>query len=225
MTTKVVHPEAANGYRFDRDELACLLMLAQATGVAGLDLAALIPADPTGREAVFRVGQETLKRHGWLVPADRPHSFHLDESLASAILMLVEPGFVIRSTLTGMSAAGLLHFLSPDAIVEVSQDADDAFLIGVVPDRQTLSARIAALFDSHLATSGQLIVARAEREQLLVARRATIERVGGEWQLSYRRQANDASSVAYPFCVANIDTAITAFLADLSPAIIGAGKT
>ena len=143
-----------SGYTFEVAELAWLLAVVNANGIAGVDDPRFLPSTLAEREATYNTGLTSLKARGWLVPADRVDSFHVDDTLAQLVLSLAEPTYAIRTAIddagmgpgksTGNDPKAVLHYIAPSGIAELSAEPDGRYTLGAV---LTISALVERLVD------------------------------------------------------------------------------
>jgi hypothetical protein len=207
-----------DGFIFEAEELAYLLTLVGARGLAGVDdarLSAESDGDKVDRTDIYAKGLDSLKAHNWLTPTNLPGQFQLDETLARVMLALAEPHYAVLTSVepdSGNAGRAMVDYLSSDGIVELTQSTDDLYHLGLVTDIRSLAERITSLLRQNAdvptgvppsaeklsrltSQRGEVIVAQTSQDELLGGRRANV--YAGAW-IAWRRSATSEDMIVSP---------------------------
>ncbi len=155
-----------SGVDLGAPELSYLLATLNAPAIVGVDAKTLFPKKQSAREAMFQKGREELETHGWIRPIpDRPDESELDAELLELVSIIAAPYFVIATQrISGVRERQVvMHYMADENIVELSASEEETYRLGLVPDRDALFERIAAMLQlqgkapsRHLEVDGEL---------------------------------------------------------------------
>jgi len=137
-----------SGIDLAASEFSYLLATLGAADIVGFDAAALFPAKPSSREAMFKQGREELESHGWMTPIpDHADEYELDADLLEMVSAIAAPSFVVatRRISADQERQVVLHYLADERIVELSAVDKETYRLGLVSDRGALFERISAM--------------------------------------------------------------------------------
>ena len=171
-----------SGLILESEELAWLLNALHAKAVVGLDDPSLFPGERQIRDATWDVGLKKLQEHKWVVPAQGPGQWRMNDDLMWLVAVVADPEFVlvtIRSRSKSEQTV-VLHYLADKTIVQLTAAGKGQYGLGVVPDLATLWSRMGDLLalpapgqasasarfsiDPQMLTSAQELVAAGEVE-------------------------------------------------------------
>ena len=127
------------------DEFAYLLAVVRAPLIVGVNDSRLFPKDGKARKAVFGKGRELLEKNGWLKAlAEAPGEYEFNPALMEMVASVADPDFVIGAVRRGSDGkyVGILDYLTPGLIVEVTIDVRGGYRLGTVTDRTELFRRM-----------------------------------------------------------------------------------
>ena len=127
------------------EEFAYLLAVVRAPLLVGVNDSRLFPKAVKARKAVFGKGRELLERNGWLKAlAEAPGEYEFDPALMEMVASMADPDFVIGVVRKGADGkyVGILDYLAPGLIIELTIDIRGGYRLGTVADRTELFKRM-----------------------------------------------------------------------------------
>lgn len=157
-------------YTLEIDELAALVGFLNAKKLVGLD------------EGLFRsISEENLPRqmaklqaHGWLVPAERPETWHMNEDLMQALAVAVAPQVAALARSQALRKS-VVFYLADNEITEIVV-TDDKAVVAKLTELDQMAAHVTELLRD--AWPGELLVARVKGQGFDAGRRATVDASG-----------------------------------------------
>jgi hypothetical protein len=162
--------EAMKSYKLEHDEFAALVRFLNAKSLIGMD-DKLFP-DISERD-LERILQK-LQRNGWLVPADRPGTWHVNEDLMESLAVTVAPEFVGMARPRDRSKS-ILFYLKSDQVTVVVV-TDQHIVLADLDTLEEMAKQVVEFLDS--VRPAELIVARVENESLASASRVIVDEKG-----------------------------------------------
>lgn len=160
-------------FKLELDELAALVGFLNARKLVGMD------------ESLFSAFTEAnlphlvakLNAHGWLLPGDRPETWHMNEELMATLAVAVSPHFAVlaRSKALGKS---IVFYRADDDIVEIVVTEDEQALVARLDGVDELAAHVEEFLRD--ARPGDIGVARvnAKGDALEAGRQAVADAQG-----------------------------------------------
>lgn len=137
------------GVVLEASEFAYLLLTVGAEDVLGLDAPDLFPKNAEAQDQFYRQGWEQLIGNGWVTPLEeRENVYEFDPILTEMVAIVGTPQLIVATSSTdGSKRQLLLHYVSDETIVELSALENNQFALGLVPELDDLTDRVAELLD------------------------------------------------------------------------------
>jgi hypothetical protein len=201
-------------------ELAYLVALVGAPGVAGVDHPHVLPQDADS-DAVYRDGLEQLKANGWLRGDAEGKSYALDEVLLSAVMTLAYPNHLVQTVRAGRQA--IQHYISDKHTIQLMALTDDRFQLDAIEQPVALGEAVVAFVKGDQvdgvagsgapsdlpAQTGEVNVVRVRGAEALGGRRATIH--GDAW-LNHRINRDTQDTRTTPLTAQNVAALVGEFI-------------
>jgi hypothetical protein len=157
-------------FTLEIDELAALVGFLNAKKLVGLD------------ESLFRAFSEEnlprlmakLNEHGWLLPAERPGTWHINEELMQTLAVAVAPQLAVLARRAAQKKS-IVFYLADDAITEIVVTADRAVVARIDGLDEMVSQVMEFLQD---AWPSELAIARVKGDSFEAGRRANVDASG-----------------------------------------------
>jgi hypothetical protein len=156
-------------FTLEIDELATLVGFLNARKLVGLDEKLFVAFSEENLPHLVA----KLNAHGWLVPAERPGTWHMNEELMQALAVAVSPHFAVlaRSKAHGKST---VFYVADDEITEIVV-TDDRTVVARLADMDELASAVVAFLRD--ARPGDIGVARvnAKSDAFEAGRHAVVD--------------------------------------------------
>jgi hypothetical protein len=154
-------------FTLEIDELAALVGFLNAKKLVGLD------------ESLFRAFSEQnvprlvalLSAHGWMVPGERPETWHFNEDLMQALAVAVAPQFAVLAR-DPAARQSIVFYVADDEITEIVV-TDAQAVVASLDGLDELAAQVMTFL--HDARPGELLVARVKGDGFDAGRRTAVE--------------------------------------------------
>ena len=157
-------------FTLEIDELAAVVGFLNAKKLVGMD------------EKLFAAFTEDnvpnliakLKQHGWMVPADRPDTWHIHPDLMQTMAVAVAPNFAILARSIARQKSTVFYLYKED-IVEIIVTAEHAVVVKIA-DMDVLVSQVMKFLDGSFPA--EIGVAKVNLDRLEAGRRAAVDAQG-----------------------------------------------
>jgi hypothetical protein len=187
-------------YRLDLDDFSTLLYMLHARQVVGLDRSLIRPLTEANVESRIQM----LRDHGWMKPADRPGSHHLDDRLLATVAVVAAPSLAL-CVKSAFRVSSTLFYVERTNVVQIIVEVD-RIILARLDDLQHLAAQICRGLGGN--PEAKIAIAKIDGDRLGLARTASVDRRGilhvptgfVDWD---RRPCEPESLAAFIYAVAD----------------------